>query len=195
MDTEDDALRFSFQWVVGDWRPLEKSMTRIGRLRYAYVVTLVSRLLAYGLTVGVAYVLLPNAELHVVLLIALAGSLSVWATWGLMVLSFRLFERLMAESARRVGWNHVHIDRRGITWSTETSQDYLSWLGVTDVTEEDGAIWIKTGKVSGYYLPPRLFASPAVLVTNLQTIARFRAEATRPSHLGDNGDEGPVTRH
>lgn len=187
----EDGVEISFQWVVGDTRALEKNLISIGRSDYQYAITVVSRLIAFGLTFLVAWALIPGTELWIVFLISLAGSYSLWVSWGVSVLSLRALERLTAKDNRKVGWNTVWLDQTGITWSNETSQDYTSWLGVSDVVEQDGSIWIKTGPAHGFYIPPRVFGSPREQSECMSAIEAYRSNPVRPRHLR-HGDEEMV---
>lgn len=182
-ERDENGAKLTFQWVVGDTRELEKNLLQLSRSKYHYATTVVSRLIAFGLTFLVAYALLPQVDLSVVFFISLAGSYSLWVSWGVGVLSLRALERLLAEDNRKVSWNTVWLDSTGITWSTDTSQDYTSWLGVSEVVEKDGSLWIKTGPAHGYYLPPRVFASADELADCCSLIEKLRQNPRRPRHL------------
>lgn len=187
-ERDENAAKLTFQWVVGDTRALEKNLIQLSRSKYQYAITVFSRLVAFGLTFLVAFALLPEVDLGVVFLITLAGSYSLWVSWGVAVFSLRALERMLAEDNRKVGWNNVWLDSTGITWNTETSQEYTSWLGVSEVIEQEGSLWMKTGPAHGYYLPPRVFSSNEELTECSKLIARFRAHPTQPRHLGDTDE-------
>ena len=194
MEEAKDTLTFSFQWAVDDMRPLERSLISIARPRLTYVATVVARILAYALTFAVAFALIPNASWTAIVLIAFTGSLSVWVAWGVSVVTIRKIEKLLAHDTSRVGWNYVVIDRSGITWNTDVSQEYCSWLGVTEVADDNGAVLLKTGKVQGYYLPPRILGTKDELAQHIALIRKLRSEATQPAHLAQ-GNPAPLIKH
>ena len=122
-EIEEDSIRVSFQWVLGDTHPLEKSIQAATRAKHRYLITILGRLAAYGLTLLVVRLLLPEADWISAILIAIVGSLSVWVSWALSIASLRTLERLMAKDARYVNFINVTVDRRGIFWSDEITQD------------------------------------------------------------------------
>jgi len=194
MDTREEVITLSFQWAVGDMRPLEKNLVQLLKSKHHYLITVVSRLIAFSLTFLATYLLLPSVDLWKVFLIALAGSYSVWVSWGMSTLAFRKFEKIQAKDSAQVGWNSVKIDKSGILWSTETSQEYVSWLGISDVVETDGSVWLKTGDAQGYYLPSRIFEAEANLGECLKLIEQFRNESTVPVHVTERIEE-PLIKH
>ena len=175
-------------------RPLEKNLVQLLKSEYHYLITVVSRFIAFGLTFLAAFLLLPSVDLWKVFLIAFAGSYSVWVSWGISILAFRRLEKMQAQDSERVGWNNVKIDKSGILWSTDTSQEYVSWLGISDVVETDGSIWLKTSEAQGFFFPPRVFESEANLAECLKLIHRFRNTATAPAHINEE-TEVPLTKH
>lgn len=191
-EREDDTAHISFQWVVGDTKAHEKNIRELIRSDHTYAITLVSRLVALALTYVLANALLPEADFFVVLWIVLAASLSIWVSIGIEIAYVRLLEHLQADDPRRVGWNSVWLDSSGIAWSTETSEDYTSWFGVTDVVEQEGSLWIKTGHAHGYYFPPRVFASANDLTDCRKLIQKIREDPLPPQHLGSSQD---LVRH
>lgn len=110
------------------------------------------------------------------------------------ILAFRRLEKMQAQDSERVGWNNVRIDKSGVLWSTDTSQEYVSWLGISDVVETDGSIWLKTSEAQGFYLPPHVFGSEANLAECLTLIDQFRNVATAPAHVNDE-TEVPLVKH
>ena len=110
------------------------------------------------------------------------------------VLAFRKLEKLLAESPDRVGWNDVRIDPYGIVWATETAEEYMSWLGISDVVETDGSIWLKTGEAQGFFLPGRIFETEANLRECLSIIEQYRENPRPPRHQNSNVDDALV-RH
>jgi hypothetical protein len=192
-ENEGESAEISFQWVIGDTRALEKNFIELSRPKYYYAIIVFSRLFAYALTFAVAYLMLPDANFQTILWIAIAGSLSIWASLGLETLAMRALDRLFAQDARRVGWNHIWLDHAGISWSTETAEEYTSWLGVLEVVERDGSFWLKTGPVHGYYIPPRVFASEEEVNDCRQLIRRFRENPLPPRHLA--GVEDDLVKH
>ena len=187
----EDVATLRFQWIVGDTRELEKSLVQLSRSKYHYAITVLSRLIAFVLTFVVSCALLQNVDLGAVFLISLTGSYSLWVSWGVSVVSLRALERLLAQDSRKVGWNTVLLDSAGITWNTETSQEYTSWLGVSEIVEKDGSLWVKTGPAHGYYIPPRVFASADELADCRNLVERFRQNPLRPRHL-ENADQDLV---
>jgi len=185
----EDTAEITFQWVLGDMRELEKNLIELSRSKLYYAITVASRVLAYALTFIVAFALLPNASVHTVILIALTASLSIWVSWGISVLSFRSLERMMASEPQKAGWNTVWLDRSGITWNTEISQDYTSWLAVSEVVERDGSLWFKTGPANGFYIPSRVFSSKADLAEVMQLISDLREDPILPRHIQDAATE------
>jgi hypothetical protein len=194
VESTEKAINLSFQWTVGDTRELEKNLTDLVRSNYHHVITVASRFVAFGLTYLVAHLLLPNTEVFIVLAIVLAASWSIWVSWGMSLLAFRAIERLSAKDPRRVGWNNVTIDCRGIVWSDDVSQEYMSWLGIADIVERDGSLWIKTGAVHGYYLPPRVFSSDVEVNNCMKLIEEFRKSPAMPVHL-QGSSETVIRRH
>lgn len=192
-ERDENTAKLTFQWVVGDTRALEKNLIQLSRSKHQYMITVFSRLVAFGLTFLVAFALLPEVDLGVVFLITLAGSYSLWVSWGVAIFSLRALEHMLAEDNRKVGWNHVWLDSTGVTWNTETSQEYTSWLGVSEIIEHEGSLWMKTGPAHGYYLPPRVFASRDELTECSKLIARFRAQPTQPRHL--SGTDDSLVKH
>ena len=188
-EREGESAEISFQWVIGDTRELEKNLVELGRRKYYYAIIVVSRLFAYALTFAVAYLLLPDADFHTILWIAIAGSFSIWASLGLETLTLRALDRILADDPRKVGWNHIWLDPAGISWSTETSEEYTSWLGVLEVVERDGSLWLKTGPAHGYYIPPRVFASEEELNDCRKLIQSLRENPLPPRHLAGVGDD------
>jgi hypothetical protein len=106
-EREGESAEISFQWVVGDTRELEKNFIDLSRSNYYYAIIVASRLFAYALTFAVAYLLLPDADFHAILWIAIAGSLSIWASVGLETLAWKALDRILAQDPRKVGWNHI----------------------------------------------------------------------------------------
>ena len=194
MSATEKIITLSFQWVVGDMRPLEKNLVQPLKSEYHYLITVISRLIAFGLTFLATFLLFPSVDLWKVFIIALAGSYSVWVSWGMSILAFRRLEKMQAKDSERVGWNDVKIDKSGVLWSTDTSQEYVSWLGISDVVETDGSIWLKTGEAQGYYLPSRVFESEANLAECLNLINHFRKDPTAPAHINEE-TEVPLTKH
>jgi len=97
-------------------------------------------------------------------------------------------ERLAAKDPRRVGWNHVRIDRYGILWSDDVSQEYCSWQGIVDIIADEDAIWLKVHEIKGFYLPPRLFAEEGSYEECVLKIKLFRNEAKPPAHIFSVGE-------
>lgn len=192
-ERDGEAAEISFQWVIGDTRELEKSFLDLSRPKYHYAITVASRLVAYALTFAVAYALLPDADFHTILWIAIAGSLSIWASLGLEILTMRALDRILAEDPRKVGWHSLWLDRAGISWVTDTSEEYTSWLGVLEVVERGGSFWLKTGPAHGYYIPPRVFASEAELIECRKLIQRLRENPLPPRHLA--GEREDLVKH
>jgi hypothetical protein len=188
-EKEGDSAEISFQWVVGDTRALEKNFIDLSRPKYAYAIIVVSRVFAYALTFAVAYFMLPDADLHAIFLIAVVGSFSIWASVGLETIAWRVLDRALAQNPRKVGWNHIWLDPTGISWSTETSEEYTSWLGVLEVVERDGSFWLKTGPAHGHYIPPRVFASDEELNDCRNLIQRLRKHPLPPRHLAGLGSD------
>lgn len=54
MNTAEKAVTLSFQWTIGDMRPLEKNLVQLLKSEYHYLITVISRLIAFGLTFLVA---------------------------------------------------------------------------------------------------------------------------------------------
>lgn len=191
-ERDADTAQITFQWVVGDTKAHEKNIRELIRSDHTYAITVVSRLVALVMTYVVAEALLPDTDFFVVLWIVLAASLSIWVSIGIEIAYARLLERLQADDPRRVGWNSVWLDSSGIAWCTETSEDYTSWFGVTDVVEQEGSLWIKTGDAHGYYIPPRIFASADELADCRKLIQRLRENPLPPQHLGSSQE---LVRH
>ena len=192
-EIDEDSAQITFQWVVGDLRALEKNLSEASQPKHYHAIIIVGRLIAYAVTFAVAYALLPDANFHVILWIAAAGTLSIWVALGFEVAAGRLLERMTADDPRRVGWNSIWLDRSGVTFATETTEDYASWLGVSSVVERDGSIWIKTGPVHGFYIPARVFDSDEERAECLSLIAELRQKPLPPRHLADA--ETDLIRH
>ncbi len=188
-EREGESAEISFQWVVGDTRELEKNFVDLSRPKYHYAIIVSSRLFAYALTFAVAYFMLPDAEFATILWIAIAGSFSIWASLGLEIVTMRALDRILAQDPRKVGWNHIWLDSAGISWSTETSEEYTSWLGVLDIVERDGSFWLKTGPAHGYYIPPRIFVSEEELNDCRNLIQELRKNPLPPRHLAGVGED------
>ena len=188
-ERDGEQAQVSFQWTVGDMRAHEKNLTELVKHPRDYPLTIASRLIAYAATFAVAYMLLPDARFSTILWIAVAGSLSVWIAAWFEILSLRTLERLKAQDPSRVGWNWVWLDSSGIVWSTETSEEYTSWLGVIDVIENDETLWIQTGHVNGYFLPTSAFSSSDEFHDCRRLITRLREHPLPPAHLKTAGDE------
>lgn len=184
-----DSADITFQWVIGDTRALEKNLGALIAPQNTYAITIVTRLVAYALTFLVAYLFLPGADFFVVLLIAMAGSFSLWASVWMEIMIYRALERFRAEDPLRVGWNSVLLDASGITWSTELSLEYVSWMGVSEVVEREGSLWMKTGPANGYYLPGRVFSSREESVDCFELIERLRQQPLPPKHISEQGED------
>ncbi len=187
-ELNNDTARIEFQWSVGDTRALEKNLREAIRPAGAYAITVGSRLIAYALTMLVAFTLLPGADFHVVLWIALAASFSIWISVGVEVLSLRTLEKLQASDPKMVGWNYLWLDSYGVSWSTEVAEDYTSWLGVIDIEERDGSFWIKTGPAHGYYIPPRIFPSAGDVADFRKLVQQLRDDPSPPRQLVEAGE-------
>ena len=187
-EEEDDAAQISFQWVVGDTRAHEQNVREMIGFNHSYGIAVLSRLVAFLLTYFVAKALLPNTDFFVLIWIVLAASLSIWVSLGVEIFLMRMLERLQADDPKRVGWNSVWLDTSGVSWSTETSEDYTSWLSVIDVVERKGSLFIKTGPAHGYYIPPRIFASSDELAKCKELIERLRSDPVPPKHLVESGE-------
>lgn len=197
MSAQTDWLEFEFQWTVGDFRALRKLLSDVGRTSFVYFVTVLTRLVSIGLMSVVIFVAIPGVGFMTFTVLLMAFSLSLLVAGALSIMTYHMLERLRATDARRVGWQHVRLDRRGIYWTDDVSQTYLSWLGVQEIQSKDGSIWIKSGAASGYYLPARLFTAEHPVEECLEVIARFRAESTPPDHLrsGEEESDELVVRH
>lgn len=195
MVEKTDHIAISFQWAVGDTRALEKHLGEIVRYPFHHAVIVASRIVALALIFALAYSLFPEIEAWKLIVLALAASLSIWVSWGLTVGTMRTLERLQAKDPRYVGWVNVRIDERGLFWADDVSQYYLSWIGVSEVEEIDGAIWIKSGDVTGFYLPARVFESPEQAGVYKKAIDEFRKRATPPIHTGQTAQDSPRTVH
>ena len=189
----DDGAQITFQWVVGDFKELGKKLSELASPKHHYAILIVSRLVAYAVTFTVAYGLLRDANFHHILWIAAAGTLSIWVALGIELVAHRGLDRLMADDPRRVGWNSIWIDRSGVTFATETTEDYASWLGVSGIDDLDGAIWIRTGQAHGVYIPSRVFTSRIQLMQCRDLIDKFRASPLPPRHLAD--PEREIVKH
>lgn len=176
------ALEFSFQWETGDLRLLEKLVKDEARSRLFYGVTLVSRIIAFAATLWIAALILPGTDIVDLALLCAVASLSIWVSWAFTLITYRTLERISVRDPRRVGWNSVTIDRSGIYLSTEISLEYTSWLGVVDVEELDGALFVRTGPAHGYLIPARAFESPANSSESLARIDEFRKNPETPRH-------------
>lgn len=192
-ERENDTAQISFQWVVGDLKAHEKNIGQLIKSDYTYFITIVSRLIAFALTYVVADALLPNAEFFVLLWIVLAASFSIWVSVGIEIFYMRTLERVQADDPRKVGWNGIWLDSHGIVWSTETTEDYTSWLGVSDIIEQDGSLWIRTGPAHGHFIPPRVFASAEELADCMDLISKLRANPLPPRHLENSTED--LVRH
>ena len=192
-ERQGEAAQISFQWVVGDNRALEKNVIELIKPEFTYAITVASRLAAFGLTFAVASLLLPEAGKLTLIAIVFAASMSIWVSIGLEIFVYRVLERLRAEDPSRVGWNSVWLDSTGVTWTTETSEQYTSWLGVIDVIETDGSIWLKTEAASGFYIPPRVFSSAEEVTECRKLIADLRENPLPPAHLA--GPDEELVRH
>ena len=194
-EIEEDSIRVSFQWVLGDTHPLEKSIQAATRAKHRYLITILGRLAAYGLTLLVVRLLLPEADWISAILIAIVGSLSVWVSWALSIASLRTLERLMAKDARYVNFINVTVDRRGIFWSDEITQDYISWQGIKEIDASNKAIWFKTGNITGYLMPPRLFQNENERREILEKLAHFKKNALLPIHTHGLEQENQAIMH
>lgn len=194
IEFDDDNIHIHFQWVVGDTRVLEKQYQILTRVRYPYVTTLLSRLIAFAATYVVVSWLIPRTEVLTVLLISLAGSYALWVSWAWSLFSFRALEKRKALEAFKVGSQWVRINKFGITWSNETGYEYQSWFAISDVEFRNNSVWIKTGDSGGFYLPPRLFESSDVDEQFKQRIASYRAEPGNPIHMKEF-DQSEAVRH
>ncbi len=185
MNEHDETVQIRFQWMVGDLKGLEKHLKEILRHSAHQVISFSARLTALFLTAGVAYFLLPDASLFIVFLIAIVGSNATWVSWGMEILALKKLERMQADDARRVGWHNVKFDRSGVIWSTDTSQEYISWLGVSEIIADDEGIWMKTGAINGLYLPSRIFESEKQRREIASKIKFFKKHHTLPTHQLD----------
>ena len=181
-DLSQMELTFRFQWMVGDTQALKKQLRAIAKPSWHYAVTVASRFVSYGAVFLVAWLLLPGEPLSTVLWIAVAAGLSVYVSWGLSTYMGRKLEELTAVDARYVGWNTVYLSRHGVTWHTDTSSDYTSWLGIESVSSAHDAIWMKTGQAQGVYLPPSAFGGELTQTRTLEFIEAFRENAAPPAH-------------
>ncbi|GJL93431.1 hypothetical protein [Hyphococcus sp.] len=195
MAEKSDYIAISFQWAVGDTRALEKHMGELVRFPFHHAVIVASRIVALALVFALAYFLFPEIEAWKLIILVLAASLSIWVSWALSVGTMRTLERLQAKDPRYVGCVNVRIDERGLFWADDVSQYFLSWLGVSDVEEIDGAIWIKSGDVTGFYLPARVFESSEQTGNYKRTIDECRSRATPPIHTGQPAQDSPRTVH
>ncbi|MBX7539528.1 hypothetical protein [Qipengyuania sphaerica] len=187
-EEEGDTAHISFQWVVGDTKAHEQNVREMIGFDHSYAIAIFSRVVAFVLTYFVAKALLPDTDFFVLIWIVLAASLSIWVSLGVEIFLIRMLERLQAVDPKRVGWNSVWLDSSGVSWSTETSEDYTSWLGVIDVIEQEGSLWIKTGPAHGYYIPPRVFASVEELTNCKKLIEKLRNDPVPPKHLVGTSD-------
>jgi len=173
--------------MVGDTHPLEKFLKGLVKNKHHYLITVTSRIIAFALTYIVTMWLLPTVEVWKVFLIALAGSYSLWVSWGFGIYAIRKLEKIMASDPKNIGVNKVKIDRTGIRWDDEISRIYLSWQGIEDVVQLDGSIWLKTSKTNGFFIPRRLFETEGQISECLELIAILRKNRTLPLHLDENG--------
>ena len=201
-DLSQMELRFRFQWMVGDTQALKKQLSAIAKPSWHYAVTVASRFVSYGAVFLVAWLLLPGEPFSTVLWIAIAASLSVYVSWGLSTYMGRKLEELTAVDSRYVGWNTVYLSRHGVTWHTDTSSDYTSWLGIESVSSAHDAIWMKTGQAQGIYLPPSAFGGELTQARTLEFIEAFRENAAPPAHVridgagqGDGDPEKVLVKH
>ena len=183
---ENQEINITFQWMVGDTHPLEKFLRALVKNKYHHLITVTSRIIAFALTYFVTAWPLSTVDIWKVFLIALAGSYSLWVSWGFGIYSIRKLEKIMASNPENVGVNRVKIDRTGIRWDDEISRIYLSWQGIEDVVELNGSIWLKTSKTSGFFIPKRLFDSDSQISECLEMIAKFREKPTLPIHLNED---------
>ncbi len=196
LSIENDHIHISFQWVIGDTHPLEKAVTAEIRAKHRYLITIVGRIAAYGLTLLVVHLLLPEADPFAAILIAIVGSLSVWVSWGISIASFRTLERLLAKDAKYVSVVNLLIDNRGLFWSDEVSQEYTSWQGIKEIDAKSDGIWLKTGKVTGHYIPPRLFQDSSERKQVLEKLKYLQKHALLPVHThGNNQAQQQANMH
>lgn len=188
-ERNEQSAEIVFQWVVGDTRELGKNFLELSRPAHQYAIVVAGRLAAYAATFAVAYALLPEVDFFTILLIAFAGSLSVWVSLGVEMAAMRTIDNLLAQDSRRVGWNTIYLDRSGVTCSTDVSEDYTSWLGVEKAVERDGSLWLKTGPAHGVFIPRRVFASSEELIACQKLIKELRENPLSPSHLGGADDD------
>lgn len=194
IDPKEQELVFTFQWTVGDLRPFEKGLFETAKSSHYYWISFTSRLVAMGLTCGVSYFLFPNQELWRAVLVATAASYSIWASWTLTLLTMKQFERINAQDPMRVGFNRVMLDSRGITWTTDISQEYISWMGISSVENINDSIWFKSGKTGGFFLPNRLFDTQEEIKSVITKTELFRKKFTAPTHLHYD-TETPAIKH
>lgn len=195
MAGDNEQITIRFQWTVGDDRALEKRLGEMARLPSQYPLLVVSRIAALASVFAVAYFLIPGLEYWKLLVLTVAASWSIWVSSALTLTGMRAVEILHAKDPKFVGWINVLIDRRGLFWSDDTSHIYQSWLGVSDVEELDGSIWIKTGEVMGFYLPSRIFESGESADGHLKLINEFRAKPTAPIHDEAKARDNPLRVH
>ncbi len=189
-----DSLRFEFQWHVDDLPSLESLISQYVTPSWNSLILMISRVIAYALTFLVAWILLPGVDLMLVFLIAFTGSLSIWVAVFTYKLLLQHMHRMEAMDSMKVGWIYVRIDHTGILRNTDTSQTYHSWFSVSEVREHQGAIWIKTGRTSGEFLPARLFDETLTPQACIERIAQFRANPSEPAHMTARPDDA-VTTH
>lgn len=189
VEIDDVSAKISFQWVLGDTRALEKSLIGYLRAGFYYPIMVLSRIVGIALTFAVAGFLLPSADLMSIFYISLAGSFSIYVSFGFVIMASRTLERLTASDNRNVGWNVVWLDKDGVTWNTDISQDYTSWLGVSDVIYRDNSIWIKCGPAQGYFIPSRVFVNEAQYGACVDLIEAHRADPAIPRHVSETVSE------
>ena len=183
IEKEQHFLQINFQWVVGDTRILEKNLVELVRKPNTYyIATIISRIIALCLIFLACYFLLPKVEFWTVLLISISATFSLWVSWSMVALSIRALEILAAKDPKMVGWNEIKIDATGIIWNNETSQDYVSWQGISDVVYSQNSIWFKTGSAHGYFIPSRVFEAQEDFDECVELITTFRRNATLPAH-------------
>ena len=184
-ELENQSVNIRFQWMVGDTHPLEKFIKELAKNKHHYVITVSSRFVAFVLVFLTTNLLLPSIELWKIFTIAIVGSYSLWVSWGLGVIAVRQLERIMASDPENIGLNDIKIDRSGIRWDDAISSIYVSWQGIEEIEEKDGAIWLKTGKAHGFWIPERVFESDSQRAEILSLIKRFRNSPILPTHMDD----------
>ena len=101
----------------------------------------------------------------------------------------------MAKDARYVNIINVTVDRRGLFWSDEVTQDYISWQGIKEIDASNKAIWFKTRNITGYLIPPRLFQNENERHEILEKLAHFKKNALLPIHTHGLEQEDQAIMH